>query len=84
MAQPGLTLLMVGQPGEHHAYFVLDDELRPVPAPLPDVLRLSVGRIRENCEPAMTSALFMAGAGGSLRAGATVKPVALTRRSTRR
>jgi hypothetical protein len=79
VARPGLTLLMIGTTGEHHAYFVLDDDLRPVPAPLPDVLRLSVERIRENCEPAMTSVLFMAGAGGSLRAGATVNPVALTR-----
>jgi hypothetical protein len=79
VARPGLTLLMIGTTGEHHAYFVLDDDLQPQPAPLPDVLRHSVERIRENCEPAMTSVLFMAGAGGSLRAGATVNPVALTR-----
>ena len=79
VARAGLTLLMIGTTGEHHAYFVLDDDLRPVAAPLPDDLRLSVERIRENCEPAMTSVLFMAGAGGSLRAGATVNPVALTR-----
>ena len=79
VARPGMTLLMIGTTGEHHAYFVLDDELRPVPAPLPDDLRLSVDRIRENCEPATTSVLFMAGAGGSLRAGVTENPVALTR-----
>jgi len=79
VARPGLTLLMIGTTGEHHAYFVLDDDLRPVAALLPDDLRLSVERIRENCEPATTSVLFMAGAGGSLRAGATVNPVALTR-----
>jgi hypothetical protein len=79
VAKPGLTLLMIGTTGEHHAYFVLDDDLRPVPAPLPHDLRLSVERITENCEPALTSVLFMAGAGGSLRAGATVNPVALTR-----
>jgi len=72
-------VLMIGTTGEHHAYFVLDDDLRPVAAPLPDDLRTSVERIAENCEPAMTSVLFMAGAGGSLRAGATVNPVALTR-----
>ncbi|MFM8944317.1 MAG: 6-hydroxynicotinate reductase [Actinomycetota bacterium] len=78
-ARPGLRLLMVGTTGEHHAYFVLDRDLRPVPADLPDDLRLSVERIAENCEPAMTSVLFMAGAGGSLRAGATQNPVALTR-----
>jgi len=79
VAHPGLTVLMIGTTGEHHAYFVLDDELRPVPAPLPDDLRLSVERITENCEPALTSVLFIAGAGGSLRAGATENPVALTR-----
>jgi hypothetical protein len=79
VARPGLTLLMIGTTGEHHAYFVLDDELRPRPQPLPEDLRVSVERIAENCEPAMTSVLFLAGAGGSLRAGATVNPVALTR-----
>ncbi|MGZ8614213.1 MAG: 6-hydroxynicotinate reductase [Actinomycetota bacterium] len=79
VARPGLAVLMIGTTGEHHAYFVLDEKLRPVPASLPDDLRLSVERIRENCEPALTSVLFIAGAGGSLRAGATENPVALTR-----
>ncbi len=79
VARPGLTILMVGTTGEHHGYFVLDEQLRPVEHPLPPQLELSVRRIRENCEPAMTSILFMAGAGGSLRAGATENPVALTR-----
>jgi hypothetical protein len=78
-ARPGLRLLMVGTTGEHHAYFELDADLKPVPKELPADLRLSVERIAENCEPAMTSVLFMAGAGGSLRAGATENPVALTR-----
>jgi len=78
-ARPGLTMLMVGTTGEHHAYYVLDDDLRPVSAELPEELQGSVDRIQENCEPALTSVLFMAGAGGSLRAGATVNPVGLTR-----
>ena len=34
-----------------------------------------VERIGENCEPALTTVLFMAGAGGSLRAGVTENPV---------
>ena len=38
-----------------------------------------VDRIAENCEPALTTVLFMAGAGGSLRAGVTENPVRLTR-----
>ena len=39
----------------------------------------AVARIGENCEPALCTVLFMAGAGGSLRAGATENPVLLTR-----
>ena len=40
---------------------------------------LSVERIQENCEPALSTVLFMGGAGGSLRAGVTENPVRLTR-----
>ncbi len=38
-----------------------------------------VDRIGENCEPALCTVMFMAGAGGSLRAGITENPVRLTR-----
>jgi 6-hydroxynicotinate reductase len=78
-AWPGLTMLMVSTTGEQHAYYELDAELRPVKTALPENLRESVARIRENCEPALCSVLFMAGAGGSLRAGVTENPVRLTR-----
>ena len=78
-ARPGLRLLMVSTTGEDAAYFVLDEALRPVPAPMPAPIQLTVDRIGENCEPALTSLLFMAGAGGSLRAGVTENPVRLTR-----
>jgi hypothetical protein len=69
---------MVSTTGEHFAYFELDGELRPVEKELPEVLRESVARIRENCEPALCTVLFMGGAGGSLRAGVTENPVKLT------
>jgi len=78
IAWEGLRLLMVSTTGEQHAYFVLDAELRPVPAPLPAELRASVDLIAENCEPSLCSVVFMAGAGGSLRAGVTQNPVRLT------
>ena len=42
-------------------------------------MRHVVERIAENCEPALCTVLFMAGAGGSLRAGVTENPVRLTR-----
>jgi len=74
----GLRLLMVSTTGEHYAFFELDDELRPVEKNLPEALTESVSRIKENCEPALCTVLFMAGAGGSLRAGVTENPVRLT------
>jgi 6-hydroxynicotinate reductase len=78
IAWPGLRLLMVSTTGEHFAYFELDEQLQPVEKDLPEPLQLSVARIRENCEPALCTVLFMGGAGGSLRAGVTENPVRLT------
>ncbi len=77
-AWPRLRLLMVSTTGEHYAYFELDESLKPVEKDLPDSLRESVARIKENCEPALSTVLFMGGAGGSLRAGVTENPVRLT------
>ncbi|MCA3561552.1 MAG: 6-hydroxynicotinate reductase [Aestuariivirga sp.] len=77
-AWPGLRLLMVSTTGEHYAYFELDGALAPIEKDLPPALKLSIDRIQENCEPALSSVLFMAGAGGSLRAGVTENPVRLT------
>jgi 6-hydroxynicotinate reductase len=79
IAWPGMTLLMVSTTGEQHAFYRLDEALRPVEAELPGALKESVERITENCEPALCTVLFMAGAGGSLRAGVTENPVRLTR-----
>ena len=80
MAWPGLRLLMVSTTGEHCAYFVLDEALKPVENDrCRRRSRRSVERIGENCEPALCTVLFMAGAGGSLRAGVTENPVRLTR-----
>jgi hypothetical protein len=78
IAWPKLRLLMVSTTGEHYAYFELDDALQPVEKELPSSLGESVARIKENCEPALSSVLFMGGAGGSLRAGVTENPVRLT------
>jgi 6-hydroxynicotinate reductase len=78
-AWPGLRLLMVSTTGEEAAYFTLDDDLAPQAAKMPPGLQAVVDRIAENCEPALCSVLFMAGAGGSLRAGVTENPVRLTR-----
>ncbi|MEM7695760.1 MAG: 6-hydroxynicotinate reductase [Pseudomonadota bacterium] len=79
IAREGMTLLMVSTTGEDFAYFQLNADLEPEPAPLTAPLEAAVARIAENCEPAAASILFMGGAGGSLRAGVTENPVALTR-----
>ena len=79
VAWPGLKLLMVSTTGQDAAYFQLDEDLQPVAADMPPPVTRVVDRIGENCEPALVSVLFMAGAGGSLRAGVTENPVRLTR-----
>jgi 6-hydroxynicotinate reductase len=78
-AWPGLRLLMTSTTGEHCAWYVLDDALRPVERPMPAEVMRVVERIGENCEPSLTTVLFLGGAGGSLRAGVTDNPVMLTR-----
>jgi len=77
-AWPGLRLLMVSTTGEQFSYFELDEDLKPREKELPVNLTESVARIKENCEPALCTVLFMGGAGGSLRAGVTENPVKLT------
>ena len=46
---------------------------------MPAAIQTVVDRIGENCEPSLTTVLFLGGAGGSLRAGVTDNPVRLTR-----
>jgi hypothetical protein len=77
-AWPGQRLLMVSTTGEHAAWFELDAALQPQAAAMPAAVQAIVARIGENCEPALCSVLFVAGAGGSLRAGVTDNPVRLT------
>ena len=70
---------MISTTGDQFAYYELDNELRPVEYEIPQTLLSPIARITENCEPALCSVLFVAGAGGSLRAGVTENPVLLTR-----
>ncbi len=78
VARPGLRLLVTSTTGEHAEYYELDDNLVPQRKDMPDALQKTVDRIGENCEPSLASVLFLAGAGGSLRAGVTENPVWLT------
>jgi hypothetical protein len=79
VAWPGLKVLFTSTTGEDALYCILDENLQPVPADMPEAVRTVVDRIGENCEPSLCTVMFMAGAGGSLRAGVTENPVLLTR-----
>lgn len=79
LAYPGMRLLMTSTTGEHASWYVLDENLVPREQEMPAAVRAVVQRIGENCEPSLTTVLFLAGAGGSLRAGVTENPVLLTR-----
>ena len=79
VAWPGMRLLMTSTTGEDSLYCILDDDLKPIEAELPHPLEVVVDRIGQNCEPSLSTVLFMGGAGGSLRAGVTENPVHLTR-----
>ncbi len=79
VAWPGMRILLTSTTGEDALYVVLDEALRPVPANMPASVAQVVERIGENCEPSLCTVLFMAGAGGSLRAGVTENPILLTR-----
>jgi hypothetical protein len=79
IAWPGMRVLLTSTTGEHAMWCVLDERLKPVEAEMPAAVRVVVDRIGENCEPSLCTVLFMAGAGGSLRAGVTENPVLLTR-----
>ena len=79
VARPGMRLLMVSTTGEHAQWYELDADLVPRVMEMPEAVRRTVERIGENCEPSLATVLFLGGAGGSLRAGATENPVLLTR-----
>ena len=69
---------MVSTTGEHSAYFELDEELSPVEKEMPFGVAGIGGAHQRELRAGTLHGLFMAGAGGSLRAGVTENPVKLT------
>ena len=79
VAWPGMRLLMTSTTGEDAIYCVLDDDLRPVETDMPHPLEVVVDRIGENCEPSLSTVLFMGGAGGSFRAATETRCISHAR-----
>ncbi len=77
-AWPGLKLLMTSTTGAMASWYELNEDLVPIEKPIPAAVQVIIDRIVENCEPSLTSVLFLGGAGGSLRAGVTENPILLT------
>ncbi|MBW1713533.1 MAG: 4Fe-4S binding protein [Deltaproteobacteria bacterium] len=77
--KPGTRLLITETTGQQAAMFVLTDKGRFEPTDLSPEAREAVAAIAESCEESRVSALYVAGAGGSLRAGAVRYPLRLTR-----
>src|SRR5262245_13832193 len=77
VAWPGLRLLLTSTTREDALYCILDESPKPVPAAITPAAKALGDGTGENCEPSLCSVLFMAGAGGSLRAGVTENPVLL-------
>ena len=77
VVRPGMRVLVLETTGTHAAMLEADESrafrLVDLPAAARDIRDL----IRENGEPALTSALYVGGAGGSARAGVTPHPVKL-------
>lgn len=78
-AWPGMRVLLTTTTGEDSYYCVVDENYQLVEAEAPKEITNVIDRIGENCEPSLCTVMFMAGAGGSLRAGVTENPVHLTR-----
>ena len=79
VSKPGLRLLITETTGQKAAMFVLgEDGLFQPMEPGPEALE-AVAAIAETCQESRVSAIYVAGVGGSARAGAVRYPLRLTR-----
>jgi hypothetical protein len=77
--RPGLRILVLEVTGCQAAMLEVDENLDFQEVEMPPKGRQLCDLIRQNSEPAETSALYIGGAGGSARAGITPHPVKLNR-----
>lgn len=73
---PGATLLVTETTGERFAFFRFENGRFIEIDPTPEVLE-TMNEIASTCESSRVSAMFIAGAGGSARAGITKRPLKL-------
>jgi NAD-dependent dihydropyrimidine dehydrogenase PreA subunit len=78
-ARPGMRVLVTETTGTNGSLFEVRGDGSLAEVPLTDACRAALAAISDSCEPALVSALYTGGAGGSARAGVTRYPIALTR-----
>lgn len=77
-ARPGSRVLITETTGRHAALFELGEDYILKQIDLTDQAVRALNIIASSCEPALVSAVYMGGTGGSARAGVTRYPVKLT------
>ncbi|KMY68082.1 6-hydroxynicotinate reductase [Desulfocarbo indianensis] len=78
-SKPGSTLLITETTGQNAALYQLDEAGVFQPVPLTPAVREAVAAIAESCQASRVSAMYVAGAGGSARAGVARYPLRLTK-----
>jgi Pyruvate/2-oxoacid:ferredoxin oxidoreductase delta subunit len=76
---PGSTLLITETTGQQAAMFRLNDQGAYEPMEMTPEAAEAVAAIAESCQESRVSAVYVAGAGGSARAGVARYPLRLTR-----
>jgi NAD-dependent dihydropyrimidine dehydrogenase PreA subunit len=77
--KPGSTLLITETTGQNAALYQLSEAGVFEPIPLTPAVKEAVAAIAESCQASLVSAMYVAGAGGSARAGVTRYPLRLTK-----
>ena len=74
----GMRILITETTGQKGVMFEFDKDGSLHEVPLSERAKKALKTISSSCEPSLTSAIYMGGAGGSARAGVTLYPVKLT------
>jgi NAD-dependent dihydropyrimidine dehydrogenase PreA subunit len=78
LTKQGSTLLITETTGQNAALYQLNDKGQYEPIPLTPKVEEAIGAIAESCQASRVSAMYVAGAGGSARAGVARYPLRLT------
>lgn len=77
-AWAGMKILITETTGQNGAMFEVDETGAIQPIPLTEEAQNALRTIADSCEASLVSAMYIAGAGGSARAGVTRYPIRLT------